>query len=201
MNLRQTIPDFNQSTVAAGLVCGIIGVIIGFTSAGPQSVDASKAGQKAHKIVENRTGQETRVVSVEPSPHFYRVNLEVGEGSLQTYFVTREGLLMANSGNVLNPDSRLRYFREANSLKNCMDNKGAVLYGNSSQPTTARYLRSLGALNTGSIYKDVANRENLMEAANRNVSRTPSIYFEGDVLPGVNSISRVANFTGCEINR
>lgn len=200
MNLRQTILELNQKTVAAGLVCGAIGAIIGFTGAEPQSVDASEAGQKVHKIVENRTGQETRVVSVEPSRHFYRVNLEVGQGSLQTYFVTKEGLLMAESENVLNPDSRLRYFEAANNLKNCMDNKGAVLYGNSSQPTTARYLRSLGALNAGSIYKDVENRENLVEAANRNVSRTPSIYFEGDVLPGVNSVSRVANFTGCEIS-
>jgi hypothetical protein len=83
----------------------------------------------------------------------------------------------------------------------CLSDRGAVLYGNASQQATVTQIQILGGPNTASsVYQDVGNEGVLEQAAQIGIQRVPSLHYNGSILSGVNQISQISQFTGCQLS-
>ena len=132
------------------------------------------------------------VLNSEDNRGYYRVNLEdVGNGNLVSHLVTKDGKYVSRSFTEIDSNSGSSNFTQ------CFVEDSAI-YGNSSQRETIVQLSVFEEQSRVSqVYRDVNNETVLQEASNRGVTVVPSIYSDGRVLSGVNSLDRIREFTGC----
>jgi len=155
------------------------------------------AAEKAASTLEQQSGAEFEVVSVQEKSGMFEVQLSAND-QLQTVHVTKDGKFL--SGQLTDLDQLSETLELQSTVQTCLQEKDAVMYGNISQRATQAQIQVLGgAQSVSNIYKDVNNPANLQEASNRGVSSVPTIYLsEGEQLTDVNNLSEVSSFADCQ---
>ena len=207
MDLPEKLPsDFEVKDLylpAVGLVLILGGVFLGsntgFLDLNSQTISQDQAAENLVSLLETQSGQEYEVVSVQSENDLYKIDISDSENQLSTYYVTRNGELMTNS---MNEFQELESTVEAQrNFSNCLQDREVVVYGNASQQATSLQIQILGGPNMVSpIYKDLNNQQNLQEAVQRGLNSVPGIYYNGSVISGVNQISQISEFTGCQFS-
>jgi len=174
-----------------------LGSNLNYFSIDGQSVSEDRASQDLISLLETRSGQEHEVVSVKTENDLYKIDVSDPQNQLSTYYITRNGEMITNG---MTDFEELKNTVDAQrEFSNCLANKNTVMYGNSSQRATSLQIQILGGVNMAApIYKDLSNQQNLQEAVERGVETVPGIYYDGSVLSGVNQISQISEFTGCQ---
>jgi hypothetical protein len=177
----------------------IAGVLVGGSAAylGMNNGDISKqqAGQMVADTLANSTGTSYEVVKVESQNGLYHVRLSV-DNQLQSYYVTKNGKMLATQMTDL--EQARQTINQQNRVSQCLQDKGAVLYGNVSQQPTVVQIQVLGgAQNVANVYKDVNNPQNLQEAADRGVTSVPTFWMNGETLNNVNNLNQISEFADC----
>lgn len=207
MDLKEKLPsDIEVKDLylpAVGIFLILIGVFLGsntsFLDLDSQSISQDQAADNLVSLLETQSGQEYEIVSVQSENDLYKIDISDSENQLSTYYVTRNGEMMTNS---MNEFQELESTVEAQrSFSNCLSDRDAVMYGNTSQRSTNLQIQILGGSNMVSpIYKDVNSQQNLQEAVDRGISSVPGLYYNGSVISGVNQISQISEFTGCQFS-
>jgi len=182
--------------LAAGLVIGASIMFLGLNS---DVVSKESSANKLVSVLEKQSGTDLEIVNVKEEKGLYRADIKDSENQLSTYYITRDGESFTQSiSNIGELDTALD--AQAN-FSNCLENKNVVLYGNISERTTQLQIQALGGTQTVQpIYKDVGNNRTLIEALENGVTRTPSFYYEGSTLEGVNQLQSIEEFTGCSLS-
>jgi hypothetical protein len=179
--------------VAAGILIGGIGV---FHHLNMDGVSAEEAGDKVVSTLEAQTGNGYSVLSTEKDHGVYIVDVQRPDERVATYYVTRDGARISSNLNNLNRLESVAVSRK--NLSSCMQQKNVVFFGNISQRRTLAQIQTLGGQRyVSGLYTDVNNPQVMQTAVGAGVSRIPALFYNGSVIQGVNSPSRIANFTGC----
>lgn len=195
------VDDFREKLskkTLAFLVAGMLfGLTIGFFASQTQQVSADQASQKLLTTLESQSGQQLEVVNTRTENGLYRIDVSNSQNELSTYHVTKDGRLVSAGMNDL--DQLRQTIAAQQQFVGCLSERGVALYGNSSQQATATQIQLLGGANTVSpIFQDVNTEGVLQEASQRGVQRVPSFYYNESVLSGVNQLSQISQFTGCQ---
>lgn len=200
MDLAGRFQDFNHLQKAAFLVAGVlIGSTVVFLFLNADTATKQEVGQELVNTLENQSGQNLELVSVNQQNGLYEVNMKNQEDRLITYYTTRDGELFTSS--VTSMSDLKTYISARNSFRNCLSDKGVVMYGNVSQRNTVAQIQLLGGQQVAQpIYRDISNQEALEEAVSRGIQRVPAFYYNGTARQGVNTLSQLEQFTGCGMN-
>lgn len=182
---------------ASFLLSGIfIGAVIVYLALSMNAVGGDTAAQNLVPVLENQSGQNLEVVNVEREKGLYRLDLRGSKDRLLTYYVTEDGSSFTRSITSIRSLDEAVKARE--DFRDCLENKGVVLYGNLSQRLTRSQIQLLGGERTvAPIYRDVSGNETLVEAVQNGVQKVPAFYYNGSVLSGLNSLNEIERFTGC----
>lgn len=205
MRLKEKLPsEISKQNILlpiAGLFLIFTGVFLGsnlnYFSIDGQGVSGDTASQDLVSLLETQSGQEYEVVSVKTENDLYKIDVSDQQNQLSTYYITKNGEMMADG---MTEFKQLKNTVDAQrGFSNCLANRNTVLYGNSSQRETSLQIQILGGSDMAApIYKDLNNQQNLQEAVERGIETVPGFYYEGSVLSGVNQISQISEFTGCQ---
>jgi hypothetical protein len=179
----------------AGFVVGAGAVFVGLSG---DQVSAQEAGENLVSTLEAQSGNSYSVLNTESSHGLYRVDIRNPDDQVETYYVTKDG---SNVSQSLGSLERIRETaNERNKLSNCLERKNVVMFGNISQRQTQAQIQLLGGQRyVSDIYADVNNEQVLQTAAQAGVQSVPSMVYNGSSIQGVNSVSRISNFTGCNL--
>lgn len=198
--LGDLVSDTGRKT-AIFIITGVLfGATLGFLAAQNQQISKQQASQKLVSTLEAQSGEQLEVVNVKRENGLYKIDVSNSQDQLSTYHMTQDGRLI--SSEMSNLDQLRQRIAVQQQVTSCLSNQGAVLYGNSSQRATLAQIQTLGGVNmVSAIYKDVNTQGVLQEAAQRGITRVPSIYYNGSTISGVNSINQISEFTGCQLGR
>ncbi len=196
------MPDLNFSQrqmLATFLVVGLaIGAAATYALTGLDSISEDQAGEKVISTLEQQTDQELELIRVESENELYRVDVRTPDDRLSTFYVTRDGSMLAPENALTDIDRATQVMAAQEDFAECLDENNVVMYGNIAQQETQLQIQLLGGTQVVSdIYRDINDEENLQEAQDRGVERIPGFYLGGSVLEGVNEIEDIEEFTGC----
>ena len=185
--------DLPDSRVKLGVFL-VAGVVVG--AAGMFFSLREEAGSNLVSTLEAQTGNSYSVLSTEGFHGLYRVDVRDPNDQVRTYYVTRDGSRVTGSLGSL--DQMMSVATSRSNFSSCLEEKNVVLFGNISQRQTQAQIQLLGGERyVSGIYADVNNEEVLRTAAQAGVQSVPSLVYNGSSIQGVNSVSRISNFTGC----
>lgn len=198
--VSDSISGMVSNTKILMLVVLVAGALVGggaaYLSMNSGGVSADEAGEIVASTLQNQTGVNYDVVNVEEQSGMYRVQVSVNN-QLQTYFVTKDGKLLANQ--LTDIEQVRQLMADQRQVSNCLNEEGAVLYGNLSQQATVAQIQILGgANNVAPYYSDVNNPQNLVEAVQRGVTSVPAFWLDNQTLSGPANMNQVRNFAGCQ---
>jgi hypothetical protein len=183
---------------------GLVGVGLaagagtGFFAASPAGGQA--AGQEVVSALEAQTSQDLELLQVERQKGMFQVDVKTQDDRVQTYYTSSTGELFFTESSATSPGTVKEVARRRRRLGDCLRRKQATLYGNLSQRATQLQVRALGQSNLEGVYADVNNASVLRGAVQRGVGRTPTLLYNGSELSGVNTLNRIASFTGCKLD-
>ncbi len=194
------VPGVFSHTKILMLIFLMAGLVVGggatYLAMNTATVSADDAGQVVASTLENQTGVNYEVVNVEEQSGMYRVQVSVNN-QLQTYFVTKDGKLLANQ--LTDIEQVRNLMADQRQVSNCLEDEGAVLYGNLSQQATVAQIQVLGgADNVAPFYSDVNNPQNLVEAVQRGVTSVPGFWLDNQTLSGPANMNQIRDFAGCQ---
>lgn len=197
-DLRDGIDRKSLTFLFSGLLLGAVLVFIGMNQG---NVSGERIAQDLESTLEQSTGQSLEIINIDRQNGLYRVQLRDSENQLTTYYMTRDGELVAQeSGFTDFNDFRRRVSAQA-SFSDCMSDREVVMFGNSSQRATLAQIQLLGGANqVTDIYADVNNEPVLEQAVRLGISRTPAFYYGNQTIQGVQTVPQLGDFTGCQYN-
>jgi hypothetical protein len=178
--------------LVGGLAVGGAATYVGFETGG---VSADRAGDIAAETLSNATGQSYEVVNVERNAGLYEVQLSSND-QLLTYYVTQDGGLL--TGSMTDVSQLQETAARQSDVSSCLNEKGAVMYGNLSQRPTQLQIQVLGGADEVSgFYRDVSAPNNQRQAISSGVTSVPAIVLDNRTLTDVNNIEQVSSFANC----
>lgn len=194
-------PDFSDfnSKLLLLLVAGVIaGSTVTYMALEMDNVSGQQAAQQLETTLEAQSGQQLELVSIETQNGFYKVDLKNQDNQLTTYYITQDGQMVTQESSLSNMNQLTATVAAQQQFMNCLSNRNVTFYGNASQQATLAQIQVLGGQYLASpIYQDVNNQQVLRQTAQRGVKQVPSLYYNGSVLAGANSINQISQFTGC----
>lgn len=195
MNLGERFSAVGVALIFVGMV---IGGGLGFLVMGGSSASPDQVGERVVSLLEQQSGQDYELLNVDKQNGFYRINIQDSNNQVITYYSSTDGESITSSVTDLNQLEQTVAARQ--DFVNCLNDNNVTFYGNITQQATQLQIQALGGANfVSSIYKDVNSPQNLREAAQRGIQRIPSFYVDGEVLSGVNQVSAIESFSGCNL--
>lgn len=181
----------------------LLGLLIGSAlTAGAEKLSASSGEAAAQELIstlEKSSGQDFELVTLEKQNGLYQAQIKNQQDQLTTYYITEDGSSIIQESGITNLKQFSSRVDAQAEFSNCMAEKDVVMYGNLSQQETVAQVQLLGGANQVSgIYADVNQEENIVEVINRGIQRIPAFVYDNSTLQGVQSVSSLENFTGCE---
>jgi len=197
-NMKDSFDRKSLSFLISGLILGSVTV---FLSINAGTVTGEEAAQDLVSTLEQSSGQDLEVVNVEESNGLYKVEVKDGNNQLSTYYMTRDGEMVAQDTAMTNfPEFRQQVSAQAN-FSSCLEEEGVVMFGNQSQRSTAAQIQLLGGPNMVSgIYADVNNEQVLNQAQQLGIQRIPAFATNESAVQGVQTVPQLEEFSGCEYN-
>lgn len=167
----------------------------GVISLDVNQVSKQRAGELVSDTLGDSAGANFEVVKVEEESGLYAVDLSA-QNQLQTVYITKDAELFTTAMNSL---SGLRETLELQrTTETCLNNRNATMYGNITQRETQLQIQAMGGTErVDGYYQDVNQQGVLQEAANNGVRAIPAFVVNGEVLQGVNNLTAVREFAGC----
>lgn len=196
--------DLNEYINTQTLALILTGVLIGggiTLAADMQSGNADRQAiaQDLVDTLETSSGQQLEVVKTSETNGLYKIQLSNSDNQLSTYYITKDGEMLLQESSVTNFRNFTRTVEAQSQFTGCMAEENVAFYGNASQRATAAQIQLLGGPNQVSdIYRDINNEQNLRQALQNGVRRVPGFYHNNSTLQGVQSISKLEEFTGCD---
>ncbi|PSG98912.1 MAG: hypothetical protein BRC29_02165 [Nanohaloarchaea archaeon SW_7_43_1] len=197
-DMKESFDKKSFSFLVSGL---ILGSVVVFLSLNAGTVGSEEAAQDLVSTLEQSSGQDLEVVNVEESNGLYKVEVKDGNNQLSTYYMTRDGEMIAQDTAMTNfPEFRQQVSAQTN-FSSCLEDEGVVMFGNRSQRSTATQIQILGGLNMVSgIYADVNNEQILNQAQQIGIQRIPAFATNESAVQGVQTVPQLEEFSGCEYN-
>lgn len=191
--------EFHKEIDRLSVVFLALGLLIGFGAAFMLQQSQSGGQQASDNLVsflENRSQENLEVINVEEAGTFYKVNVKTSGNQLQTYYTGEKGKLFTSS---MQSTEMIRQRTKAlTNFRNCLTVRNVTMYGNSSTEETRRQIQILGGAGVvAPIYKDISNTTNRQEAVNSGIQRTPAFLRNGEFIQGVNTLTRIEQFSTC----
>lgn len=196
--MESKLPDLSpRQSVAVFLVAGLVaGAGATYLALNYDNVSKRAAGQKVVETLEAQTGNDFSLLNVETEAGLYKVNIRSANDQVSTFYVTRDGQMVASSVSDLDRLRRLALART--NLATCMQQRDVVMFGNASQPETVAQIQLLGGQRyVSSIYADIRRNRTLQQAVQVGVQRIPAFYYNGSLVQGIQTPQSLSNFTGC----
>jgi hypothetical protein len=190
----QTVATY-VGLVAVGIAAGAGTGFFAASTSGGQA-----AGQNVISALEAQSEQDLELLDVKRKQGMFQVDVRTQDDRVQTYYASPDGSLFFGEGSATNTETLTRVANQREKLGNCLQRKQVKMYGNISQRPTQVQIQALGQTNLDGVYSDVNNASALQAAVRQGVNRTPAFVHDGSSLSGINTPSRVAEFTGCSYN-
>lgn len=184
------------------LVAGIlVGSVVVFLSLNQGTVNQENLADQLKDTLEQSTGDNLEIVNTETENGLHKIQLRNQEDQLSTYYVTKNGQLLAEESGFTNfADFRQRISAQT-SFSECLTDNQVIMFGNQSQRSTVTQIQLLGGVNQISdYYADVGNEQVLRQAAQLGVRRTPAFYYNNSTIQGIQSFNQLEEFTSCQYN-
>jgi len=144
-------------------------------------------------------GVAASVVTTTEKDGMYDILLKLESQSGTTYnevFVTKDGELMADSGNMVPVQQYASSITKYRDFVSCLYGKGVRIAGLANQTATDTQLNLLGRYSPA-LFVDCGT--NLNACVSANVTQVPSVVIGQYVIPGVQSIDWFTQVTGCKL--
>jgi len=187
----------------------LIGFVIGFYF--PNLFQVNSKNTVANKVKTlyelANPGTEISVESISDVSGIYKILLKaVGPTGVnyREVYVTKDGKLLTEG--VIYVENSTKSIKSFKDFVDCLYDKGVRIYGvlnRTELPTgaVATYLQlNLLGRYSGKLFVD-CDGAGISNCLNANVTRVPSVVYDGRVYPGVKSTSYLENITGCKLSQ
>ena len=177
----------------AGLLIGSGASYLGLNHG---EVSKQKAGQMVVDTLEQTSNADYTVNKVTQENGMYRVQLQTGQNSLETYFVTKNGQFLSTQ--LTDMQQVQETVQTQQDVQSCLSSKNVTMYGNITQQQTQLQIQVLGgAQAVSTYYSDVNNPQNLQRAVQSGAQSVPAMVMNGQVLQGVNNLNEIQSWANC----
>lgn len=179
-----------------GLLIGSVAVFLGtsYTAA-----DQEGTAQQLVSTLEQSSGQNLELIKTEEENGLYRIQVRDQQDRLSTYYMSRDGQLVAQGGSFTNFEQFRQQVSAQSEFSGCLQDRNVVMFGNQSQRGTLAQIQLLGGINqVSNIYADVNNQQILQQATQLGVGATPAFYYNNSTAEGLQTIPQLEQFTGCQ---
>lgn len=202
-----------HSKLALGLVAGLAIALVGFlvysmdvpsNLSGAFSAGAGISEEQASSVVKDtlsltNPNSNIEVSSVTEENDLYKVTYKL-DGQLQETYLTKNGKFLVQG--LTNISAAQARYTDLNDFVGCLQQKGAVIFGMANNPDTQNLVQALGGPNLVSqIYYDCSSNQSRRVCLQNNITRVPSVMYQGQVLQQPQRVSQIEQLTGCKLGQ